>query len=321
MILIYVAALISMLLTLVAGIPYLEFLRNNLYGQFIREEGPASHASKAGTPTAGGLIIVLPALIGAILALIMDQKTYMDTLIVLTIFILYTLVGYRDDIVKITRKQNKGLSARSKFLIQILIALIPVIYITLQGNTIISFFGMGNIDLGLLYPFFAVFVIVGTSNAVNLTDGLDGLASGLSVFAFAAAAFICIIFGRPELAIISSAIAGSCLGFLYYNKFPAKIFMGDTGSLALGGVLGTLAVIGKFELWLLIIGIIFVIETLSVILQVISYKTTGKRIFKMSPIHHHFELSGWSEQKIVYIFWFIGLLSAIIAVSLILYQN
>jgi phospho-N-acetylmuramoyl-pentapeptide-transferase len=310
--LVYVSALLSMLLTLLAGVPYLDYLTKNLYGQFIREDGPASHIKKAGTPTMGGLMIVIPAIFGAVLALVMDQKTSIESLIVLLTFGLFTFIGFRDDIAKIMQKQNKGLSARGKLLLQILIAAIPALYVTYTGERSVSMFGLANIDLGVFYPFFAVFIIVGFSNAVNLTDGLDGLASGTVAFALIAITAIFMLMGRHDLAIISAAIAGSCLGFLYYNKNPARIFMGDTGSLALGGVLGTLAVIGKFELWLLIIGGIFVIETLSVILQVISFKTTGKRIFKMSPIHHHFELLGWSEIKVVYTFWFAGILFALI---------
>lgn len=309
--LIYVAALVSLLLTLIAGVPYLEFLKKKLYGQVIREDGPSSHAKKAGTPTMGGIIIVIPSLFAASLALILDQKTGADTFIVLLTYSLFMLAGFQDDIRKILRKQNKGLSAGGKLLIQILIALIPALYMTFLGLRTISLSNLFNINLGYFYPIFAVLVIVGASNAVNLTDGLDGLAAGTSSFALIAAAIICALFGRYDLAIVSAAIAGSCFGFLYYNKYPAKIFMGDTGSLALGGVLGTLAVVGKFELSLLIIGLIFVIETLSVILQVISFKTTGKRIFKMSPIHHHFELSGWSEQKVVYTFCGLAIFFAI----------
>jgi len=314
-VLVYVAALVSLLLTLITGVPYLEFLKKRLYGQVIREEGPSSHAKKAGTPTMGGLIIVIPSLFAASLALILDQKTGPDTFVVLITYSLFMLAGFQDDISKILRKQNKGLSARKKLGIQIFISLIPALYVTFLGLRTISIFNIAHINLGYFYPIFAIFVIVGASNAVNLTYGLDGLAAGTSAFALIAATVICALLGRYDLAIISAAIAGSCLGFLYYNKHPAKIFMGDTGSLALGGVLGTLAVVGKFELSLLIIGLIFVIETLSVILQVISFKTTGKRIFKMSPIHHHFELSGWKESKIITRFWIAALIFALFALT------
>jgi len=173
--------------------------------------------------------------------------------------------------------------------------------------------------LGLLYPIFAVFVVIGSSNAVNLTDGLDGLASGCSFLAFTTLAILCQINEYTGLAIICAAIAGACLGFLYFNKQPARIFMGDTGSLALGGALGTLAILSKNEFWLLFIGIIFIIETLSVIIQVTSFKTTGKRVFKMSPIHHHFELCGWSERKIVYTFWGVTFVFCLLALAIRLY--
>jgi phospho-N-acetylmuramoyl-pentapeptide-transferase len=313
MILVYVSVLISMLLTLIIGIPYLEFLKKRLYGQFIREEAPASHSLKAGTPTMGGLMIVVPALMGSILALVMDQRTSVETFIVLLAFVLFTLVGYQDDISKILKKQNKGLSARGKLFVQFLIALIPALYIVLAGKTDVSFFGLFSLNLGFLYPVFAIILITGSSNAVNLTDGLDGLAAMTSAVAFSAMSVILALNGNVGLAIISAAIAGSCGGFLYFNKYPAKVFMGDTGSIALGGVLGTIAVIGKIELWLLLIGIVFIIETLSVILQVISFKTTGNRIFKMSPIHHHFELSGWHETRVVKLFASVGFVFALAA--------
>jgi phospho-N-acetylmuramoyl-pentapeptide-transferase len=321
MVLIYVSALIALLLTLIAGVPYIDFLKRNLYGQFIREEAPASHVKKSGTPTTGGIIIVLPALIAATLALLMAQRINFDTFIILITFSLLTFVGFKDDVDKIVRKQNKGLSARVKLLLQILIAAIPALYVFFNGDQSIFVFGSYSWNLGILYPFFVIFVIIGASNAVNLTDGLDGLAAGTMFLALIATTCICLIIHRIDLAIVSAAITGSCLGFLYYNRFPAKIFMGDTGSLALGGVFGALAVIGGFELWLIIIGGIFVIETLSVILQVISFKTTGKRIFKMSPIHHHFELSGWSEKKVVYVFWFIGLIFGILGVAMMSYLS
>lgn len=314
--LIYVAGLTAFLLTLLAGVPYLDFLRKKLYGQHIREEGPSSHAQKTGTPTTGGIIIVAPAIIASVVTLVMNRLLNVDCTIVLVTFLLFMLLGFDDDYKKISKKQNKGLSARRKILLQILIALIPAMYITLHGNTNISLFGLAKIHAGYFYPFWAILVIIGSSNAVNLTDGLDGLASGTMFFALLACAFITLKSGRNDLAIICTASAGSCLAFLYYNYNPAKMFMGDTGSIALGGLLGTLGIIGRFELWLLIIGIIFIAETLSVIIQVISFKATGKRVFKMSPVHHHFELCGWSEKKVVYTFWVVGLIFAVFAVIL-----
>ncbi|HSA06677.1 MAG TPA: phospho-N-acetylmuramoyl-pentapeptide-transferase [Candidatus Gastranaerophilales bacterium] len=314
--LIYISGLLGLLLTLLAGVPYLDFLKKKLYGQYIREEGPASHAAKSGTPTTGGIILIIPAAFSALLLIIMHQSLGIKTLVIILTALLFMGLGFNDDYLKITKKQNKGISAKRKLIFQCLIALIPALYIYFYGSAAVSIFGLAKIDLGLLYPLFAVFIIVGSSNAVNLTDGLDGLAAGTSFFAFLACAFICYFKGINNLAIISSAFAGSCLGFLYYNKNPAQMFMGDTGSVALGGTLGVLAVVGKFELWLLIIGAVFVIETLSVIIQVISFKSTGKRVFKMSPIHHHFELCGWSEPKVVYTFWLAGFLFATLAVWL-----
>ena len=314
--LIYVAGLTALLLTMLAGIPYLDFLRKKLYGQFIREDGPASHAKKSGTPTTGGIIIVIPSIIASIVTLVMNRIFNIDCVIILIPFLLCMLLGFNDDYEKITKKQNKGLSARGKLILQTAIALIPALYITLHGNTSVSIFGLTKIDLGYFYPIWAILVIIGASNAVNLTDGLDGLASGTMFFALIACTFISLLLGRNDIAIICMAVSGSCLGFLYYNLNPAKMFMGDTGSMALGGLLGTLAIIGRFELWLLIIGIIFIAETLSVIIQVTSFKTTGKRVFKMSPLHHHFELSGWSEKKVVYAFWAVGLVSAVTGIIL-----
>ena len=314
--LIYTAGLLALLLTLLAGVPYLVFLKKNLYNQYIREEGPASHSAKSGTPTTGGMIIIIPAVIASIAALIMAHHFGMQSFIIIVTAFAFMLLGFNDDYLKIAKKQNKGISARRKLVFQAVIALMPALYVALYGNTFISLFGFAEFNLGYLYPLFAIFIIVGTSNAVNLTDGLDGLAAGTSAFAFIAAAVISYLQGMADLAIISAAFAGSCLGFLWYNKNPAKMFMGDTGSIALGGVLGTIAVAGKFELWLIIIGMVFVIETLSVIIQVISFKSTGKRVFKMSPIHHHFELSGWSETKVVYVFWLAEFIFAILGVWL-----
>ena len=199
--------------------------------------------------------------------------------------------------------------------LQIAISALPALYLVFSGQTYINA-GELSIDLAYLYPVFAVLFITGVSNAVNLTDGLDGLAASNFAIASAACALICIITKQTDLAIIAAAAAGACIAFLYYNRHPAKVFMGDTGSLALGGLLGVLACIGKFELWLALIGIVFCLETLSVIIQVISFKTTGKRVFKMSPVHHHFELSGWSENKIVIVFSLVSFIFGAAAVSL-----
>lgn len=314
--LIYTAGILALIITILAARPYLKFLKKKFYGQYIREDGPSSHSSKSGTPTTGGIILIIPAVIAGIIMLAISKTLSIQALIVLFTFIVFMGLGFNDDFLKISKQHNKGLSARGKLVIQAVIALIPALYVTLAGETAISIFGFTEIDFGYLYPLIAVFIIVGSSNAVNLTDGLDGLAAGTSFFAFVACGFICYMQNMPDLAIISAAIAGSCLGFLRFNINPARMFMGDTGSIALGGAIGTLAVIGKFELWLVIIGMVFVIETLSVIIQVISFKSTGKRVFKMSPIHHHFELSGWPEVKVVNMFWLVGFLFSILSVVL-----
>lgn len=300
--LIYVAGLLALLLTLLAGTPYIDFLKKKLYGQYICEDAPDSHAKKGGTPTTGGIIIVIPVIIAAATALFLQQNFDIKAVLALVIFALFMLLGFNDDYLKIAKKHNKGLGAKRKLAIQTVIALIPALYMYFYN------------DAPILLVALALFIIVGSSNAVNLTDGLDGLAAGTSFFAFLACAFICSLKGFTGLTIVCYAIAGSCLGFLWYNKNPAKVFMGDTGSLALGGALGVVAVMGGFELWLAIIGGVFVIETLSVIIQVISFKTTGKRVFKMSPLHHHFELLGWSEPKVVYVFWLAGLICGTLGV-------
>ena len=301
MILTAVSFLIAIILVLLTGVPYIDFLKKKLYGQTIRDVAPKSHEKKSGTPTTGGVFIVVSAIIASIIALVMAQKTTNMAFIVLISFAFYTFTGLKDDFSKIVNHQNEGLTPRQKLFLQFAIAILPVIYMTMNGQTQLTY-GDLNVNLGWFYPIFAVLLIVGMSNAVNLTDGLDGLAATNIFIVMLAAVVINLTMGHVDLAIISAAISGACFGFLYFNKFPAKVFMGDTGSLALGGVLGTLAVIGKFEIWLIPISFIFICETLSVMLQVLSFKLTGKRIFKMTPIHHHFELLGWKETKIVKIF-------------------
>ena len=254
-------------------------------------------------------------IIASFISLFMAQKTSTSAIIVLMTLIFYSFTGFEDDIKKIKAQQNLGLSARAKLMLQIAVAMLPAFYIIFSNQTEISFLNF-KFDLGWFYPVFVVFMMVGASNAVNLTDGLDGLAASSSVFAFLACAVICFFNGNMDLAIISIAACASCLGFLYFNHKPAKIFMGDTGSLALGGLLATIAIMGKFELWLIPIGILFIVETVSVMIQVTSFKTTGKRVFKMTPIHHHFELSGWSENKIVGVFTFITFICSLMTVVL-----
>lgn len=311
MIITIVAGLIALVLSLLFGVVYLDFLKKKLYNQPILDDAPQRHAQKSGTPTTGGVTIILAIIIAALIALPMEQVTTTQSFLILLTLIFFTLTGFQDDYQKITKNQNKGLSPKGKLFLQIAIAALPTLYLTLNRMTVVSIAGF-SVDLGWLYPLFSIFVITGASNAVNLTDGLDGLASSNSIIAFIGCAILALLTQNADIAIICAATAGACLGFLYFNRYPAQVFMGDTGSLALGGLLGTIAVIGKFELFLLFFGIVFILETLSVILQVISFKLTGKRIFKMSPIHHHFELLGWSEIKIVVVFSTVTLISTII---------
>ncbi len=314
-ILIVVAMLVAFVLTLLSGVVYIDFLKKKMYTQYILEDAPENHAKKAGTPTTGGVFICTSVIFSSLAVLTMNQGLSPDALITIMTFLFFMITGLTDDLGKIKHKENKGgLTPRNKLFLQMAISLLPAVYVTIIGQTYLSI-GQYSIDLHYLYPFFAVFFITGVSNALNLTDGLDGLASSTGAIAMIACAVLCIITAQDNTAIISAAAAGACIGFLYFNKFPAKVFMGDTGSLALGGLLGTIAVMGKFELWILLIGFIFFIETLSVIIQVASFKLTGKRVFKMSPIHHHFELCGWSENKIVFVFSLVSLcLCAIAAV-------
>ena len=253
----------------------------------------------------------------SVITLFMAQKFSTHAWIVLITFLFYALAGFQDDFLKIKGKENKGLSAKGKFLRQILIAILPVLYVMVTNSkgTYISL-GHYSVDLMWFYPILAIFAITGASNAYNLTDGLDGLAASTGVFAFFACAVIAQLSGYNYLAIIAAAVTGALLGFLRYNKPKAQVFMGDTGSLAIGGLLGVLAVMGKFEIYLIILAGIFVIETLSVIIQVTSFKLTGKRVFKMSPIHHHFELCGYNEKQIVTAFATFSMICAIIAICL-----
>lgn len=313
MIMITVAFLLGLILCLLLGIPYIDFLKKKLFGQYVKDEAPEGHAQKAGTPTTGGVFIVLAILISSLITLLLAEKLNTRALIILMTLFFYTLAGLQDDILKIKGKANAGLSARGKFFRQVAIALLPSLFVTLAGYTSIKI-GVMHPNLGWIYPFLAVFLITGFSNAYNLTDGLDGLAASTGFSAFFACTVIAFLLNDMPVAIISATVMGALLGFLKYNKPKAEVFMGDTGSLAIGGLLGTLAVMGKFEFYLIILAGMFVIETMSVIIQVISFKTTGKRVFKMSPIHHHFELEGWSEKKIVCVFAFMSFFFSMLAI-------
>jgi phospho-N-acetylmuramoyl-pentapeptide-transferase len=301
-------------------------------GQYIRNDGPKTHLDKAGTPTMGGTLIILSVVVSILL---WSDLTNFYVWITLFVVVGYGLVGFIDDYLMQVKKQSKGLSVRTKLVWQAIIALIAgfLVYISPDFSTQITipFFKNVSPDFGWGYIIFAAFVIVGASNAVNLTDGLDGLAIGpviiaattYMIFAYVAghvkiANYLQInyVSGSGELAIFCGAIVGSGMGFLWFNTYPAQIFMGDVGSLSLGAFLGTVAVITKQEILLVLVGGLFVIEALSVIFQVSFFKmTSGKRIFRMAPLHHHFELKGWPEPKVIVRFWIIAIALAMLAMS------
>ena len=295
-------------------IPILHRLK---FGQSIREEGPKSHQKKSGTPTMGGIFLIT----GIVAATLIQAQWNAEIFLALFILLGHFILGFIDDYLKVVRKHNQGLLARYKLAGQILIAVVttfvassllpnfsPTIWIPIINETI---------DAGILYLPFMFVVMVGASNAVNLTDGLDGLASGCMAIAASCYAVICILTGHEDLAIFCAATVGACIGFLKFNFHPAKVFMGDTGSLALGGAFAAVGILTHTEILLAVIGFVFVCEAMSVILQVISFKSTGKRIFRMSPIHHHFELGGWSEVKVVFVFWTVGLIAGVIGLSML----
>ncbi|MFD2443426.1 phospho-N-acetylmuramoyl-pentapeptide-transferase [Bacillus sp. CGMCC 1.16607] len=308
--------LMGFLVTVLLSPIFIPFLRRLKFGQSIREEGPKSHQKKSGTPTMGGLIILLSIIITTIVMTGKFAEPTVKTYLLLFVTIGFGLLGFLDDFIKVVMKRNLGLTSRQKLLGQIIIA--SIFYFVFKQNEFSTELTIPLIDysieLGWFYYLFVVFWLVGFSNAVNLTDGLDGLLSGTAAIAFGAFAVLAWSLSQLEIAIFSVAVVGAVLGFLVFNAHPAKVFMGDTGSLALGGAIATIAILTKMEIILLIIGGVFVIETLSVMLQVFSFKTTGKRIFKMSPLHHHYELVGWSEWRVVVTFWSVGLLCAILGI-------
>ncbi len=328
------AAITALLISFILGPIVIRQLKKKQIGEEIREEGPESHKQKAGTPTMGGIIILgavlIPTLLWAKVA-----NTYVQLILIATVWM--GLVGFVDDYLKVVKKYPKGLIGRYKLAGQISLGVFIGAVILMSKDfegfatlTTVPFFKNYEIDFGIFYIPMVVLVITATSNAVNLTDGLDGLAIGLVAIAATAWAAISYISGRVdfsdylniiylpgagELTIYCAALLGAALGFLWYNAYPAQVFMGDTGALALGGALGTLAILTKKELLLLIIGGIFVAESLSVILQVWSFKYRGKRIFLMAPLHHHYELKGWPEPKVVIRFWIVGILLALLSLT------
>lgn len=329
------AALTALVISFILGPWLIERMRQIKLGQYIREEGPKSHQQKAGTPTMGGILINVAILIPTLLwADIVNPYIW----IVLFVTFAYGTIGFIDDYRKLAKKHNTGLTAKEKFSMQFAVALaaglaiayLPYIHNNYSTVLTFPFFKTLHLNLGLLYIPFIMIVIVGSSNAVNLTDGLDGLAIGTTLIAavtytiltYAAGHFrvadylhIAWVPQAGELAVFCGAMVGASLGFLWFNAHPAEIFMGDVGSLALGGAIGCLAVIIKQEILLLLVGGLFVVEAVSVIIQVASFKLTGRRVFKMSPLHHHFELAGWRETKVVVRFWIIAIIFALLSLA------
>lgn len=313
---IFFTILMGFLITVLLSPVFIPFLRRLKFGQSIREEGPKSHQKKTGTPTMGGIMILLSVTVTTLVMTGKFSQPSVETYLLLFVTLGFGLLGFMDDFIKVVMKRNLGLTSKQKLLGQIIISVIfYFIFNQSDFSTEISIpLTDYSLDLGWGYFLFIIFWMVGFSNAVNLTDGLDGLVSGTAAIAFGAFAVLAWNQSQYELSIFSVAVVGAVLGFLVFNAHPAKVFMGDTGSLALGGAIATVAILAKLEIILIIIGGIFVLETLSVILQVISFKTTGKRIFRMSPLHHHYELIGWSEWRVVVTFWTVGLLCAILGI-------
>ena len=310
------AAVIAAGFVLATGPFFIPELHKLKFGQSIREEGPKSHQAKSGTPTMGGIMIILGITLGTVAVAPLSTEIMLALFIMLGHFVL----GFLDDYIKVVKKRNLGLKAKQKMLGQIIIAVVTMVIGTrMLGIDTSVWLPVANtsVNIGIGYYFLVLFVMVGASNAVNLTDGLDGLASGTMAIAASAYAAVCLLLGHNDLAVFCVAIVGACLAFLRFNAHPAKVFMGDTGSLALGGAFAAVGILTHTEVLLAVIGLIFVCEALSVIIQVISFKTTGKRVFRMSPIHHHFELGGWSEWKVVFVFWAVGLLASVAGLSLL----
>jgi len=326
-----IAFLLAAFVSIVWGKYFIDYMRKKQFGQVVRDDGPQSHLKKAGTPTMGGVVII-----GSILFAIAICGNFFSAPLLITLAVMMSFfgLGLLDDYLKVLKKNSDGVSAKGKLLWQFGTAVLAT-YAMLQFDVIntkvyLPFFKEAVIDIGWGYLIFAPFVIVGSSNAVNLTDGLDGLAIGPIVTSAASLGILTYVAGHVEIAnylfipyaegsgeltVLALAVIGAGVGFLWYNSYPAQIFMGDVGSLSLGGLLGTIAVISKNEFLFVLIGGIFVIEALSVILQVGSFKLRGKRIFKMAPIHHHFELKGWKEPKVIVRFWIISIFLALLSVA------
>lgn len=327
------AALTALTFALFFGPRMIDWLRERQLGQQVRQDGPQSHFSKAGTPTMGGALILIAIALSCLLWGELSNRYFW---VVLLVTLGFGLIGWVDDYRKIIQKNSKGLPGRWKYLYQSLIGLSAVLYLYFTATTpvetqlIVPFFKNALVPLGGFYIIFAYFVIVGASNGVNLTDGLDGLAilptvlvgGALGIFAYLSghaefAQYLAIphVHGVGEVSVFCGALVGAGLGFLWFNAYPAQVFMGDVGSLALGAALGIIAVVVRQEIVLFIMGGVFVMETVSVILQVASFRLTGQRIFRMAPIHHHFELKGWPEPKVIVRFWIMTVILVLVGLA------
>ena len=311
--------LVSFIFVLAVMPKAIQYLKKLKFGQVEREEGLQSHKAKGGTPTMGGTVFILCAIIVVYILNITSLKNPYIHLLTFA-FLGFGLVGFIDDYLIVVRKTNEGLKPLYKYTLQSVVAVafyvLAKVFIP-QFDTAISIPLLDNeVDIGWLYPVLVYFMFTAGSNAVNLTDGLDGLATGLSMISISVFVIFAIMNKDYEIAIYAMAVIGTLLGFMCFNYHPARIFMGDTGSLALGGFLAALAVLTRQELLFILIGGVFLVETLSVIIQVVSFKTRGKRVFKMAPIHHHFEMLGWTEQQVVISFWFLGFICGIISIVL-----
>ena len=327
------STLTALLIAILIGPKMIRYLQRMQIGQTVRDDGPQSHLSKSGTPTMGGLLILAAIVVSGLL---WADLTNRYVLVTLTVVVAYGIIGFVDDYRKVIRKDSKGLIARWKYFWQSVVALGVAFYlyssatISAETSLLVPFFKEVFPQLGALFIIITYFAIVGTSNAVNLTDGLDGLAIVPTILVAGAFAIFAYVTGNAnfaeylniphipltsELVIVCTAMVGAGLGFLWFNTYPAQVFMGDVGSLALGGTLGVLAVLVRQELVLIIMGGVFVIETLSVILQVGSYKLRGQRIFRMAPIHHHYELKGWPEPRVIVRFWIISIILVLVGLA------
>lgn len=305
---------ISFAITLLLGPILIPVLKRLKVGQSVREEGPKTHYKKSGTPTMGGIIMIAALLIATLSSGMLNK----DMIVLIITTVAFGIIGFIDDFIKVVLKRSLGLKAYQKLIGQVIIAVALAIYQSnnsvLGTKIIIPFLDNVFLDLGKLYIPFIVFVVLGTVNAVNFTDGLDGLASGVTLIVLSFFSLVALNVGMNSIAIFSASLAGACLGFLRHNSYPAKVFMGDTGSLALGGAVSAIAILLNLPLIIPIVGGIYFAEIVSVMIQVTSFKLTGKRVFLMTPIHHHFEQKGWKETKIVVTFWTVTVILCLIGI-------